>query len=232
MTLSARNKHHAMTALANLAKYTGRYDHWLQLRHRYNLKWSKGDSIASFERFFDDGMNYDVMLQRIKEMIQKLPAQMGTIIKFDCLTGLRPAEAVASVWLINDKEHAFAKYYKPERMALEHFRFPEVFFRQTKKAYISFVSPEILDIAKSCGHNISYNDIRLACWSKGIKMDMRFCRKIYASHLRQFGIESEIVDLLQGRVPRTVFARHYLVVKPSYKNKVLRALNKLKLEIE
>ena len=30
---------------------------------------------------------------------------------------------------------------------LEHFRFPEVFFRQTKKAYISFVSPEIEDIA-------------------------------------------------------------------------------------
>src|SRR5919108_315966 len=30
---------------------------------------------------------------------------------------------------------------------LEHFRFPEVFFRQTKKAYISSVSPEIVDIA-------------------------------------------------------------------------------------
>ena len=26
MTLSPRNKHHAMSALANLAKYTGRYD--------------------------------------------------------------------------------------------------------------------------------------------------------------------------------------------------------------
>jgi hypothetical protein len=66
---------------------------------------------------------------------------MGQIIKFAVLTGLRPAEAVESVRLINDKE-AFEKNYKPERMALEHFRFPEVFFRQTKKAYISFVSPK------------------------------------------------------------------------------------------
>jgi hypothetical protein len=81
------------------------------------------------------------------EMIQKLPVQMGNIIKLDCLTGLRPAKAVEAVRLINDKE-AFAKYYKPERMVLEHFRFPEVFFRQTKKAYISFISPEILEIAK------------------------------------------------------------------------------------
>jgi hypothetical protein len=61
-----------MTALANLAKFTGCYDQWLHLRQRYNMKWSKGDSIASFERFFDDGLNYDTILQRIKEMIEKL----------------------------------------------------------------------------------------------------------------------------------------------------------------
>jgi hypothetical protein len=71
MTLSPRNKDHAMSALANLSKYTGRYDKWLQLRHRYNLKWSKTDSIQSFERFFDDELNFNVMLQRIKGMIDK-----------------------------------------------------------------------------------------------------------------------------------------------------------------
>jgi hypothetical protein len=35
---------------------------------------------------------------------------MGQVIKFCCLTGLRPAEAVESVRRINDKEE-FAKYY-------------------------------------------------------------------------------------------------------------------------
>jgi hypothetical protein len=42
-----------MSALANLAKYQGRYDQFLQLRQRYNLKWSKGDSLQYFARFFD-----------------------------------------------------------------------------------------------------------------------------------------------------------------------------------
>jgi hypothetical protein len=121
MTLSSRNKQHAMTALANLAKFTGRYNLFVQIRQRYNLKWSKGDSIASFERFFNPDLTFDVMLKRVKEMIQKLPAYMAAIIKFDCLTGLRPSEAVEAVRLINDRE-AFAKYYNPQRQALEHFR--------------------------------------------------------------------------------------------------------------
>ena len=36
-------------------------------------------------------------------------------------------------------------------------------------------------------------------------MRLKYCRKIYASYLRQAGIESEIVDLLSGRAPRKVF---------------------------
>jgi hypothetical protein len=71
LTLSPRNKQHAMTALANLAKYQGQYDQFLQIRQRYNLKWSKGDSIQHFNRFFNEGLSLDVMLQRIKEMIAK-----------------------------------------------------------------------------------------------------------------------------------------------------------------
>jgi intergrase/recombinase len=143
---------------------------------------------------------------------------------------------VESVKLINnDVDKNTSLYYKPERNALEHFRFPDIFFRQTKKAYISFVSPEILEIAT--GLRIrkplpTYNDIRLACWKIGLKCDMRFCRKIHASHLRQSGIESEIVDLLQGRVPRTVFARHYFTPSLDYRAKALCALDKLRRDIE
>jgi hypothetical protein len=62
------------------------------------------------------------------------------------LIGLRPAELVESVRLINDVN--LSKYYNPERQTLEHFRFPEIFLRRTKKAYISFVTPEILEMVK------------------------------------------------------------------------------------
>jgi intergrase/recombinase len=42
-----------------------------------------------------------------------------------------------------------------------------------------------------------------------MEMNMAFCRKIFATHLKNSGIEQEIIDLLQGRLPRSVFARHY-----------------------
>jgi intergrase/recombinase len=46
------------------------------------------------------------------------------------------------------------------------------------------------------------------------------------------GIEAEIVDLLQGRVLKTVFARHYFTPKLDYREKVITALQKLKYDIE
>lgn len=72
---------------------------------------------------------------------------MSQIIKFDCLVGLRPAEIVESVRLINKGEF-YPTYYNEEHQALEHFRFPKIFLRQTKKAFISFVTPEM--IAERC----------------------------------------------------------------------------------
>jgi hypothetical protein len=46
------------------------------------------------------------------------------------------------------------------------------------------------------------------------------------------GIEAEIVDLLQGRVLKTFFARHYFTPKLDYREKVITALQKLKYDIE
>lgn len=102
LTLSQRNKHHAMSALANYAKYMGRYDQFLQIRHKYNLKWSKGGSLQYFERFFHNKeLSFDMMLSKVKQMIKVLPAFMGQIVQFGVLTGLRSSEILQSVELIN-----------------------------------------------------------------------------------------------------------------------------------
>lgn len=142
--LNREKRMHVLKSLANLAKYTGRYDQFLEIRKRYNLKWSNEDPIQSFERFFNPDLNLDVTLQRIKEMIRLTPTSIGQIIKFCVLTGLRPSEAVESVKLINNPDE-LKTYYNPERQALEHFRFPSILIRQTKKAYISFVTPEMIE---------------------------------------------------------------------------------------
>lgn len=67
-----------MKALSNLAKFTGKYDTWLQLRQRYNLKWSTGtEKLDVFERFFDDFTTLDTMLQGLRQVHQELPKSYG-----------------------------------------------------------------------------------------------------------------------------------------------------------
>ena len=40
-------------------------------------------------------------------------------------------------------------------------------------------------------------------------MRMNYCRKIFGTHLRYCGIESEMVNLLEGRTSPEIFVRHY-----------------------
>jgi hypothetical protein len=228
ITLSERNKQHALIALANYAKFTGRYDKFLQLRKRYNLKWSRGDPMKNFDRFFNEGLTLDIMLQRIRQMISLLPPLMGEIVKFACLVGLRASEVLEAVRLINNNQ-TFGTYYNQERQALEHFRFPSVFLRQTKKAYISFVSPEMVPLVVDIPSTKlpTLNAITFACRRKGIKMEMYLTRKIFASYLRKEGVEPEVVDLLQGRVSQSVLTRHYLTPSNDLKDRVLDSLSRL-----
>jgi intergrase/recombinase len=61
---------------------------------------------------------------------------------------------------------------------------------------------------------------------------MAYCRKIYASWFRQSGIESEIIDMLSGRVGKNIFVRHYYRQGIEYKDRVLKAVSELRKELE
>ena len=77
-----------------------------------------------------------------------------------------------------------------------------------------------------------YHALKMALRHRNLDMQMKYCRKIHASWLHHCGVQSEIVDLLQGRVPRSVFAKHYLTPSLEYRTKVLDALNTLKKAID
>jgi intergrase/recombinase len=64
----------------------------------------------------------------------------------------------------------------------------------------------------------SYNAIRLSCHRKGVSMDMRYCRKIFASWLHKHGISDVLIDMLQGRVGKSVLANHYLSPAQDYRD--------------
>ena len=63
-------------------------------------------------------------------------------------------------------------------------------------------------------------------------MEMHLCRKIFASYLRQSGIQAEVVNLLQGRVDSDILTRHYLVPSSTLKDQVLDAVKRLQRIIE
>jgi hypothetical protein len=76
MGLSPRVRLHALAALANLAKYQGRYPAvYGDEIERYSLKWTVGnESLRHLQRFFNpDRLTLDVRIQKVKEMVRLLP---------------------------------------------------------------------------------------------------------------------------------------------------------------
>jgi hypothetical protein len=126
-------------------------------------------------------------------------------MKFACLIGLRPGEVIESVRLLCSPQNSGPIYYNPEQQCLEHFRYSQIFLRRTKKAYILFVTPDILEMVKEgCGNFLAlttYNHIRLECNKQGIGCNMRFCRKVFAMHLRHSEIATEINTNLYSSNP-------------------------------
>ena len=92
----------------------------------------------------------------------------------------------------------------------------------------SSLNKQLLEVAKRSATDCSWSAIYHVLNRNGMDMQMNYCLKIFASHLRQSGIEAEIVDLLQGRVPKSVFVRHYFRPSLDYRAKVLYALDTLR----
>jgi integrase len=222
-----------MEALTAYAKYAGCYEQWQQIRKRYSLRWTNGnESIAAMQRFFDDTRSLDSMLQRVREMVQVLPVPMAAIIRFACITGLRPNEACESVrLLISGNYHA--SYYNSQQQCLEHWRYPEIFLRPTKNAYISYLSTDCYQwITKIQGKPPTLAAISSVCKRRKIPCNFNLCRKIFASWLYKSGIPDMTIDMLQGRVSQSVLAQHYIRPDSTLRQRVLDAVSQLEKEIK
>jgi intergrase/recombinase len=156
---------------------------------------------------------------------------MGLIVRFGTLSGLRPAEILDSVRLIidDDDNQIFQKYYDSKQMVLQHWKFPDILLRSTKKAFVSFVSPEIVQNVKIHVRPYipSYSAIGHVCSRNGIACDLCLCRKVHGSWLHQHNVSAEEIDFLQGRTRTSVFIRHHLTPGDSLRTRVLGALKKL-----
>lgn len=203
----------------------GCYDTWESIKKRYQLKWSYDDGLTFFNAI-TNGDNLDSMMGWLRNTISKIPEPDANILIYCTVTGLRPAEACHSISLIHTD---IDNYLNKNSTMLEHYKYPQQFIRKTKHAYVSIVNDSIIDLAKNASPR-SYNSTRMLLRKNGIEMHMAYCRKIFATYLRNNGIQHEVIDLLQGRVPKSVFMRHYY--KPEFNHKIIgKYLKSLQNEI-
>jgi hypothetical protein len=145
------------------------------------------------------------MLEYVKQVLAVLPRSHANVLIFGTLTGLRPVEACNSVRLIHTD---LPNYLNSDLYILEHFKWKDIFIRSTKKSFISVMTDRLLQIAKGADAQ-SYTSIYAYLHKCGLPMRMNYCRKIFGTHLRYSSIESEMVNLLEGRLSPDIFVRHY-----------------------
>jgi hypothetical protein len=229
LELKGEKRIHVMKSLAALAKYTGCYDRWQQIRQSFQLKWSNSDPLQDFNSMFNNGKDLNDMLYWVKDTHSSLPRKYANVLIFNTLTGLRPSEACMAIGLIHTDS---TSYINQSMQTLEHFRFP-CFIRRTKKAYISIYNDQIIDLAENTCKDVRYSFLKYLFRKRSLHLHISFCRKIFATYLRTHGVEQETIDLLQGRTPKSVFARHYF--KPNFaeeKEKVIACLENLYQQIK
>ena len=199
LELTPDKRRHVLTALAALAKFTGRYEEFKRLKKRYGIRVEKPSKIMAQ---IDSGS-----LKELAEWINRAREVLGAFIDFALATGMRPTEAIKSFNLIKElhEKDRLGDYYKDGW--LEHFRFEKLFLRRTKKVYVSYCPREIVTAVTEYPEKLTVEKIRHRL--EEIKpLRLKQIRKLWASYMTKFLSEPEI-NLIQGRVSKSVFMQHY-----------------------
>jgi len=224
--LSDDRRVHAMKSLAIFSKFTGGYSQWKELVQRYGLKWGNRSSLRAFVSILN--FKIDDTKEWLLDVIQKLPEDYALAEVFICLTGLRINEALESLRLIPTQSE---DYIDKELGMLQHFRFRQ-FLRGSKNTFISFISNELLERVLEVKPDIRYEALYTKIRRLGYRNKSKELRKLFATTLRNNGIPSEIIDIVQGRISSSIFLRFYY--RPFLKetrHKVMNALGPLEREL-
>ena len=207
-----------LKAMANLSKFLGVYTEYQKKLKNSGVKWlSTDDAFNSFLRITNN--NHSSLGEWYEAVQNILRDNEKLLLKYTLVTGIRKNEAIKSFNLIIDlaKVGELDSYYNSDLGILEHYKQKDanghfMFLKATKKLYISIVPKTLVDeIAQS--NKVSYPAIRKRINRAKHNIRIKQLRSYFATFLRQQGILAEYIDLLQGRIPKSVFARHYLKVE-------------------
>jgi intergrase/recombinase len=218
-------KTHAVKSLIVLSKFLGTHKQFKSRLEEYGIKVQRPDAFSSFLRIMNNH-NSD-LIEWIEKASEVVRPNERLFLKFLLLTGLRASEAIESFNLITrlHKENRLSTYYDEEQSLLQHFQFKDKFIRGTKNAYVSFVPNSLVDeICNS--EELTYAQIIKRLRRKGLRLGLNEFRDYFGSFLVRHNLIREEVDLLCGRIPPSIFLRHYW--SPSFKELRQRALSGLK----
>ena len=226
-TFNKWKRSNVMKALIALAKYLGIYEEFKHKLKAYGIKWARSSSIEAFLRMLNG--NVTNILEWYRKVTNIVSENEDQYLKFVLLSGLRRTEAIRSFNLIIKlyRRNDLSIYYDEALSCLEHFKFKDIFLRNTKNCYISFTPKTLID--NICNSKpVTYEAIRKKLQRRKIPTRINELRDYWSSFMVRHGLIKEEVDLLQGRVPPDVFIRHYWT--PSFKdlkNRTLKAVKQL-----
>jgi hypothetical protein len=228
LPLSKRAKGDVLRALSVLSKYVGCYDEFTRMRKACGLTWERYDSFKSFLRMAKQDNKNDVV-GWVKKCIGSFDSSYATFVKFVCLTGLRLGEAINSFNLLVrlSKRGRLSEYFNGDLCCIEHFRYPEMFIRGKKNVFLSFVPKGVVDEVCRC-RSVSDSGLKRRIAKHRLRRRFKDLRDYYATFMLYQGLLREEIDLLQGRIGKTLFMKHYF--SPSLKtlrDKTLTAINSM-----
>jgi intergrase/recombinase len=140
-----------------------------------------------------------VWIREVKVNHPALEAFMDLI----SVSGMRLSEAVNSYNLIVKLagEKKLDTYFNGEKGWLEHFHFPDLFIRDSKKTFVSFVPFELVEKISKVQ---ALGGVRL----KGEVNRFSDIRELHATFMTRF-LKKEEIDFLHGRVTSGVFMQNY-----------------------
>jgi intergrase/recombinase len=190
----------------------------------HGIKRVKADPVQAFTRIFNS-QAHKGLGEWYQKALAVLKENERLYLRFMLLSGVRAMEGVKAFNLIVELGPKYTEeYYNCETRFLEHFKYPKLFLRRSKNIYVSAVPRKLLDEI-SMSTRISYNALDKRLDRAGLPMRIKQLRSFYATKMREMGLLSEQIDLIQGRVGKSIFLQHYFKQDAkSLSNQILQLL--------
>jgi intergrase/recombinase len=223
--ISPKSKNHVVKALIVLSKYLGIHEEFKLSLKNYGVKLFSPDAFSAFMRVYTN-KNSNIN-EWLKQASNVLRPNEQLYLHFMSLAGLRKEEGIISFNKIIEltKQGNLNEYYNEDNGLLEHFKYKEAFLRKTKNVYISIVPKDLVLRISSC-EPISYDGMRKRLMRAKMSCRINELRDYFGTYMVRHGLIKEEVDLLQGRIPPSIFIRHYW--SPSFDELKSRTLNGIK----